>query len=303
MAEARGFTAQNDNETICILNGLVILDLDIRISLLVESAKKGFDVKIAVHHIGEFTMDTTLKQTFVELWNKYFNGAELPIVFYYTDQAVRAELVPPPSAHVCMIGALSTVRKGKTLCFEASSIGCFGGKRYTGFSDDIMPDFEYFLSCGMPGKLEGERYKKSPELVKEMMKIAPKFKAPANYIVFKRFDSLEQSDNPEAVIFFATPDVLSGLFTLANYDEKEPNGVFCPFSAGCGSIVQYPYLEKNSTRPRGVIGMFDVSARPYMPKEALTFAVPMNKFIRMINNMEESFLITQSWEKVQKRIK
>jgi len=30
-----------------------------------------------------------------------------------------------------------------------------------------MPHFEYFLSCGIPGKLEGERYKKSPELVKE----------------------------------------------------------------------------------------------------------------------------------------
>lgn len=29
-----------------------------------------------------------------------------------------------------------------------------------------MPNFEYFLSCGIPGKLEGERYKKTPELVR-----------------------------------------------------------------------------------------------------------------------------------------
>jgi hypothetical protein len=28
----------------------------------------------------------------------------------------------------------------------------------------------------------------------------------------------------------------------------------------------------------------------------------MNKFLRMIENMEESFLITDSWKKVQKRI-
>ncbi|HET6364810.1 MAG TPA: hypothetical protein VFG02_07150 [Nitrospirota bacterium] len=55
-------------------------------------------------------------------------------------------------------------------------------------------------------------------------------------------------------------------------------------------------------RPRDVIGMFDVSARPYVPKETLTFAVPMNKFIRMVQNMEESFLITRAWEKVKKRI-
>jgi COG2043 family uncharacterized protein len=135
-----------------------------------------------------------------------------------------------------------------------------------------------------------------------MVRIQPKFSAPARTIVFKRFDVLAESDNPDVVIFFATPDVLSGLFTLANYDEIEPNGVYCPFSAGCGSIIQYPYLEKNSVRPRAVIGMFDVSARPYVPKETLTFAVPINKFMNMVDNMEDSFLITRSWEKVRKRI-
>lgn len=105
----------------------------------------------------------------------------------------------------------------------------------------------------------------------------------------------------EATCFLA-PDVLAGLFTLANFDQTEPNGVFCPFSAGCGSIIQYPYLEKHSVRPRAVIGMFDISARPYVPRETLTFTVPMNKFISMIGNMEESFLITHSWDKVKKRI-
>jgi hypothetical protein len=247
-------------------------------------------------------MDLSLKARFIESWNKYFNKAELPLVFYYTDQEDRAELVPHPAAHLCMIGVLARARKGASLCFGSDSIGCGGGRRYTGFSDEISPGFEYFLSCGIPGKLEGERYKKSPELVEEMMQLAQKFKAPAKYIVFKRFDTLEASDDPAAAIFFATPDVLSGLFTLANFEEAEPNGVFCPFSAGCGSIVQYPYLEQSSARPRAVIGMFDVSARPFVPKETLTFAVPMNKFIRMINNMEESFLITKSWEKVKKRI-
>jgi uncharacterized protein (DUF169 family) len=247
-------------------------------------------------------MDMTIKTKFLESWNKYFPGAELPIIFYYIDQEERAEKVPPPSAHQCMIGVLARVRKGTSLCFEESSIGCRGGKRYTGFTEEISPNFDYFLSCGIPGKLEGERYKKSPEIVNEMMKIVPKFKAPAPYIVFKRFDMLEEADKPDAAIFFATPDVLSGLFTLANFDEVDPNGVFCPFSAGCGSIVQYPYHENRSDRPRAVIGMFDVSARPYVPKETLTFAVPMNKFNRMVNNMEESFLITKSWERVKKRI-
>jgi len=56
-----------------------------------------------------------------------------------------------------------------------------------------------------------ERYKKSPELVKEMMTKAPVFKASARFIVFKRWDALEEADDPEVVIFFARPDVVSGL--------------------------------------------------------------------------------------------
>jgi len=166
-----------------------------------------------------------------------------------------------------------------------------------------MPNFEYFLSCGIPGKLEGERYKKTPGLVKEIMRQVPKFEAPGSLLVFKRWDMLEASDEPDVVVFFACPDVLSGLFTLANFDVGELNGVSSPFSAGCGSIVQYPYLEKESDRPKAVLGMFDVSARPFVPDDVLSFSVPMNKFVTMIDNIEDSFLITGSWNKVQARIK
>ena len=248
-------------------------------------------------------MDMQLKEKFLERWKKYFDGTNLPIAFYYSNEPGNLELVKPPSQHQCFIGVLSRVQKGTSLCFNIDSMGCPGGKRYVGFTDEIMPNFEYFLSCGIPGKLEGERYKKTPELVKEVVKKFPVFKAPAQFIIFKRWDKLEQADHPEVVIFFAPPDVLSGLFTLTNFDEAEQNGIFAPFSAGCGSIVQYPYLEKDSDRPRGVVGMFDVSARPFVPKETLSLALPMKKFQRMIENMDESFLITASWEKVRGRIK
>lgn len=247
-------------------------------------------------------MDMKLKEKFGLLWRKYFSDAELPIVFYYTDEAGRAGLVKPSSAHRCVISDLSKVRRGNSFCHNVDSIGCFGGKRYLGYAAEVMPDFEYFLSCGIPGKLEGERYKKSPELVKDGMKYWPVFKAPARFVVFKRWDNLEEADSPEVAVFFAQPDVLSGLFTLANFDEAEPNGVFAPFCAGCASVVQYPYLEGKSKRPRGVIGMFDISARPFIPQNALTFSVPMSKFARMVDSMEESFLITSSWKRLQKRI-
>jgi uncharacterized protein (DUF169 family) len=247
-------------------------------------------------------MDMKIKDRFLQHWEKYFNGSELPITFYYTDKQGDANLVETTPAHRCLICDLNRVRKGESLCFNVDSLGCGGARRYLGFEREIMPDFEYFLSCGIPGKLEGERYKKTPELVKEAMKKLPQFEAPARFIVFKRWDKLEKPDDPHVAVFFARPDVLYGLFTLANFDEVDPDGVCAPCAAGCGSIVQYPYLEKDSSRPRAVLGMFDVSARPCVPELVLTFSVPINKFFRMIDNMEESFLITASWDKVNKRI-
>jgi hypothetical protein len=73
--------------------------------------------------------------------------------------------------------------------------------------------------------MEGERYKKSPELLLQAVNHMPKMEAPCQFITWKRWDKLEEYDAPEVVVFFATPDILSGLFTLANFEEAEPNGV------------------------------------------------------------------------------
>jgi uncharacterized protein (DUF169 family) len=247
-------------------------------------------------------MDTALQERFIGLWTKYFDGSPLPIVSFYTDQEDAAPKAKPPTAHRCVVADISRVRSGRSLSFDVGSIGCFGGKKYLGYAEGFRPNFEYFLSCGIPGQMEGERYKKSPELVKEVVKALPKFEAPSRYIVFKRWDKVAKDDDPQVVIFFGTPDIISGLFTLANFDVAESNGVFCPFGAGCATIVLYPFLEQSSSHPRGVLGMFDVSARPCVSADVFTFAVPMNRFAEMVENMEESFLITGSWGKVKKRI-
>lgn len=97
-------------------------------------------------------MELSLRDWFVTRWRKYFDGTELPITFYYTDREEAAQPAKPPVGHRCIIAALSQVRKGKALRFDAGSVGCGGAKRYLGFSEDIMPDFEYFLSTGIPRK-------------------------------------------------------------------------------------------------------------------------------------------------------
>ena len=246
-------------------------------------------------------MDIELKQRFIKLWDQYFPGAELPIVFYYSDDPTRAPLAQP-AGRQCFICKLAEVRAGASFAFDVDAVGCGGGKRYLGFVPDLRPGFEYFLSCGLPGEMEGERYKRSPELVRELLKRMPEFKAPARTIVFKRWDQMGAEDEPAVVVFFAPPDVLSGLFTLAGFEEAEPQAVVAPFGAGCASIVYYPYLELHAKHPRAVLGMFDVSARPCVPATVLTLAIPWPRFARMVENVDESFLITGSWDKVRARI-
>lgn len=246
-------------------------------------------------------MNLELKEQFLVLWEKYFGGAELPIIFYYTAGDGGAELAEKPVGRSCLICDLAKVRNGRSVSYNIDSLGCAGARRYLGYTDKMRPGFEYFLSCGNE-KMEGERYLRTPEMVKEFMKNQITLPIDGRNIVFKRWDSLVEEDDPVVVVFFARPDVLSGLFTLANFDQTEPNGTITPFGAGCGTIIHYPYLESLSERPRAVIGMFDPSARPCVPENILTFAIPMKRFEKMIGYMEESFLITGTWTAVRNRI-
>ena len=247
-------------------------------------------------------MDTILRDMFLARWAKHFPGAALPISYFYADGVRNEDRADTVVEHRCLICNLNRVRGGHAFVYHAKTPGCTGGKRYSGFTATLRPHFEYFLSCGIPGELEGERYKKSPDLVKQFMEQHPPFKAPGKYLVFKRLDKLEPDEEPIAVIFFATPDVLSGLFTLANYDLADLNGVITPMGSGCSSLINYPILEARSKHPRCVLGMFDVSARPFVPANTLTLTIPMKKFEEMVCNMDESFLITGSWDVVRERL-
>ena len=247
-------------------------------------------------------MTSDFQQYFIDRWKKYFPQTELPICYYYTNHLLEKDSLEKLPGTRCLIGNLEKVRAGNTYIYHRDSGGCSGGKRYSGFNHKLRPDFEYFLSCGIPDQVEGERYKQSPELVHEHLRNHPAFEAPGKYLVFKRWDRLQSNEQPVAVIFFATADVLAGLFTLANYDRPDSLGVITPMGAGCASIINYPMEESRSDQPRCILGMFDVSARPHVPQNTLSFAIPIKRFEQMIHNMDESFLITDSWKSIKKRL-
>lgn len=247
-------------------------------------------------------MDIILRDRFVALWHKHFPGAELPITLELRNGSCEIQKVPSPDGWRCLICQMNRARDGTTLVFDAHSIACAGGLMYAGYSHERPPDFRYFLSYGKPGFIEGERFKQTPEIVDAWEKNIPKISSDGKNLHFTRWDKLAETDNPDVVIFFARPEVMSGLFTLANFDQNDLNGVICPMGAGCSSIILYPWLEQQKDEPKVVLGMFDPSARLCVPLDVLTIAFPMKKFEKVVEYMEESFLITKEWVKVQKKI-
>ena len=240
-----------------------------------------------------------------ESWNQLretLGLKESPLGIYYTNEKPEG-ITPKTGFHLCMIGLLKKARKnGKIVYFDKNHFGCPGGAYYMGFLESPMPNIEYFLSCGLPGQMEGERYIKTPELARKYFEKAKPRPAPATYCVFKAIEKFQGGEEPEIVVFFAPPDILSGLFTLSNYALELTDAVYTPFGSGCGTILTYPLKEAEKEQPRAILGMFDVSARPMVEREILTLSMPYSIFIKLLENVDGSFLQTESWQKVRHRI-
>ena len=247
-------------------------------------------------------MHTDLRDQFTARWQQYFPGAELPLALEFRNESGTSQKVLPPAGHRCLICQIGRARKGAPLVFDANSITCGGGLMYTGYSDKRPPNFRFFLSHGKEGVVEGERYKRTPEIVDAWEKSLIPFSSKGKEMVFTRWDQLTVEDNPEVAIFFARPEVMCGLFTLANFEQSSPDGVICPMGAGCSSIIYYPWLEQQKENPKVVLGMFNPSARPCVPVDVLTMAFPMKRFLKVMDYMEETFLGTKTWETVKKKI-
>ncbi|MHA1978583.1 MAG: DUF169 domain-containing protein [Candidatus Hodarchaeales archaeon] len=239
-------------------------------------------------------MDIDLKKKFINSWRTYFGKEDLPITFFFTDERVQEREIVSKNWS-CVLAKMNRVRKGRSISLSKMSIGCDAGLGYLGFNKIPSSHYDY-LSIGE------EKYKPNPEMVKayaDQLSIIPSSK---KYLTFKRWDMLEGNDLPEVVIFFATPDVLSGLFYLVQFNETEINSILAPFSIGCTSILTHPLSENRKAHPRSILGLFDLSCRVMFNENLFTLAIPMKKMVEIINYMDKTFLNTKYWQKLRKRI-
>ena len=232
----------------------------------------------------------TISEFIVNYREAFGDAAPLPIsLAYSTTPATEVKSVPK-----CMIGAISKVRNGEALTLSADNVLCGGGGLYTAFRP--MPErVPVFVS-------EVEHYKKTKEMVIDYVDSLKISLTDKPYLNFVRVDKLERWDDAEALSFFATPDMLSGLCTWAFYDSNDSDAVTTQFASGCASIITFAVNENRSGGRRCFLGMLDPSARPLVPENELTFTIPMSRFKEMLTTMNDSALYQKAFSALKRRM-
>jgi len=230
-----------------------------------------------------------------------------PVAVIFTNEKPENALEFKEGRWGCVIAMLTAAGKGKTAVMSRTAHGCGGGGVGLGFTDSfsgIPGGIEYFLSVGRgEGFREGEGYKKTPERAKEFVDQLPRTVIPYEYVVFKPLSEMDpEKETPQLINFYVNPDQLTAMVVLANYDAPGSYNVIIPQAAGCQSTCLIPCHEAQQEKPRAVVGLMDISARPFVDPDIVSFVVPYKMFLEMEANVPGSFFEKEAWRKVSARI-
>ncbi|MBW2558854.1 MAG: DUF169 domain-containing protein [Deltaproteobacteria bacterium] len=265
-----------------------------------------------------------MESNMVSALNLKFN----PVAIIWSDEKPQDALQFKQEKWGCVMSLFALTAKGRTAVFDRRTFGCWGGGVGLGFGNQYVnvpggiEEFYRFLSTGndisgirrmavekicnfignglLNEALHGERYIKSPELVKKFVDSLPITDVPAQYVIFKPLKDVDlDREEPVVITFLANPDQLSAMVILANYGSGSFENVIIPYAAGCQTIGIFPYREAKNENPRAVIGLTDISARKtvrrQLGRDVFTFAVPLKMFKEMEAHVEGSFLQGENW--------
>ncbi|MFA6687691.1 MAG: DUF169 domain-containing protein [Desulfuromonas sp.] len=256
-----------------------------------------------------------------------------PVAVILTDEKPADAVQFKQGKWGCVMSLFAACAKnGRSAAFDAQTYGCWGGGVGLGFGNAYahFPGgegcFTRFISSGNKeweqGRkvgeqiaagggaafaeqfLEGERYVKTPELVEEWLREIPIRQIDTRYVVFKPLAQIDpEVETPTTVVFTVNPDQLSALVILANYNRSGMENVCIPWAAGCQTIGTIPLKEGETSSPRAVVGLTDLSARKYvrapLGDNCMTVALPFALFTELEQEVEGSFLQAHTWKSLQ----
>ncbi|MEW6533146.1 MAG: DUF169 domain-containing protein [Thermodesulfobacteriota bacterium] len=248
---------------------------------------------------------------------------EEPLGMFYTDREPARGYAPKPGRlpsveaearkevdfrqlwrdFSCVIGQLWIARKKRAPAyFDRERFGCIGGAFFLGFLKPQLDFIVHYVSTGIPGVVEGERYLPTPQITRAFYEHLDPRPAPRRFCVFKPLSQFDPDEEPELVIFFARPETISGLHQLATFVTGDLEAVHSPFGSGCANMVTWPIKFLEQGKLKAVIGGWDPSERRFIKADEITFTVPYEMFVRMLEQWPQSFLTADAWSQVKKRI-
>ena len=222
----------------------------------------------------------------------YFGeNMEMPLAFWRSDDPIAET----EKIGGCFFKGLQEARGGKPLSLSVDNIGCGGGKLYLGFTD--MPEH-------VPGFVSlKERYKRTPDDVKSFIEDMNLQRNPYKYFNFSRIDKITSFEGVEGLLFFAAPDVLSGLCGWAFFDNNRRDAVQTIFGSGCSSVISTAINENTRGGQSCFLGLFDPSVRPFVGADELGFSIPASRLESMAASISDRFLNGSfAWGKVKERL-
>jgi uncharacterized protein (DUF169 family) len=236
-----------------------------------------------------------------------------PVAVILTDDKPEGALQFKEGRWGCVASTLLSVAKGRTAVFDRKTFGCPGGGVGLGFGDQYEQcnfAIDALLSTGdaqiaeqiqRSSKMgEGERFFKSPDVVRSWVGSLPMTDVPSQFVVLKPFDQLAESDAPALLVFLVNADQLSALVVMSDYSRGSGESAIVRFGGACASIL-FGYAEADREQPRGIIGFFDIAQRSHVTRETLSFTAPWALFEEMEANVAGSFLEMEDWRELQER--
>jgi uncharacterized protein (DUF169 family) len=204
----------------------------------------------------------------------------------------------------CLFGNIWLARKKKKAAWIShGECGCMGGGYYSGVYGPYLDMNVMFVSTGVPGThIEGEHFMPSPESMRAFMDACALPLGNGKYCVIKPLEQFFGMERPLVVVFFARPEVLTGLNSLAIYTVGHHDAVIAPFGANCTNIIAWPLVYERRGLERAVLGGLDPTSRKFMKTDEMSFAVPLALYCKMLDNMETSTLTRHTWEGVRKKV-
>ena len=226
----------------------------------------------------------------------------LPIGMFFSESKPENAISFKSKGNGCILPLIFKSSQGKTVAIDRDTTGWNCSAFYLGYQDWIFDGIECFLSDGVVDGREGERFIKTSKQAKSFVEFYQPKTLNTKVTVFKPLSEFEQDETPEIVIFFVNADELSALVYLLHFNAPESEDrIVTRFISGCGSIVTLPMKLKKEGKMQAVWGMHDISVRRRLPKELMTLTMPYELLIEIAKDIDQSFIITESWKAIRER--